>query len=69
MSDQSNPRAFPSAAIDDAYGGMPLRDWFAGQALAANADNPAEWSHRMVAEDCYAYADAMMAERLKGNAI
>lgn len=26
-------RAFPSAAIDPAFGGMELRDWFAGQAL------------------------------------
>lgn len=34
MTDVTNPRAFPSAAIDDAYGGMTLRDWFAGQALA-----------------------------------
>lgn len=30
-----NPRAFPSAAIDDKFGGMTLRDWFAGQLAAA----------------------------------
>jgi hypothetical protein len=37
----SNPRAFPSAAIDDKFGGMTKLEWFAGMALSgllANSD-------------------------------
>lgn len=36
--------AFPSAAINPAFGGMSLRDWLAGQALSgiiANSENVA----------------------------
>lgn len=48
-------------------GGMTLRDWFAGQALvggmAGVAGDPAEF-----AEEAYAIADAMLAEREKGGA-
>lgn len=74
MSDQSNPRAFPSAAIDPAFGGMDLRDWLAGQALAGimgdKGMRPAsteEFSH--LAARLYQLADAMIAERVKGGAI
>lgn len=51
------------------FPGMTLRDWFAGQALAANADNNLDvWSHAEVAADCYAYADAMLLARTKSEA-
>lgn len=55
------------------HDGMTLRDWFAGQALAAvdqeslyygtigNPQNP--WPN--VASDCYRAADAMLTEREK----
>ena len=45
-------------------GGISLRDWFAGQALSGmlvpNKFMPAD-----AAEAAYAYADAMLAERVK----
>lgn len=62
MTDQpENPRAFPSSATDDKYGGMTLRDWFAGQALSS----PAADYHlsTLAARAAYELADAMLAER------
>lgn len=51
------------------FSGMSLRDWFAGQALAGIMAT-SSWDHRPanseqkdIAEDCYALADAMLAER------
>jgi hypothetical protein len=79
MRDSGNPRAFPSAAIDPEFGGMTLRDWFAGQALIALADlisrdarNPNVRRERRTlsdsAEAAYELADAMLAERDRGAA-
>lgn len=73
MSAHDTPRAFPSAAIDDAFGGMPLLDWYAGQALAGMMADPTindqgeDWEGfcETVAGECYDIADAMMAERAK----
>jgi len=56
----------PGDWADVEYPGMSLRDWFAGMALrsmrvggdAINMPGAAEW--------CYAFADAMLAERAKG---
>lgn len=71
-----NPNAFPVNAANlggpGAYEpdpGMTLRDWFAGQALTG-------WMHDglprdrddVVAHECYAMADAMLAERAKAGA-
>lgn len=60
-------RAFPSAAIADEFGGMTLRDWFAGMALSGIlADRPAKGvSYEQAAIWSYAYADAMMAQKDK----
>lgn len=55
-------RAFPSSAIDPAFGGMSLWDWYAGQALAGACANT-EMTYR--AEWAAHAADAMMAEREK----
>ena len=75
MSDEQNPRAFPSIAIDDKCGGMQLRDWFAGQALASvltNAKNVGDipdedrkvaWAG--IAMLVYELADAMLVERAR----
>jgi hypothetical protein len=62
-----NPKAFPLSPLIDpddcgGSGGMDLRDWFAGQALAGCMANPS------IGDDSapkYAYflADAMLAER------
>jgi hypothetical protein len=46
------------------HGGMSLRDWFAGQALAGLSEEPlgintAKWAYEL--------ADAMLAERAKGG--
>lgn len=66
---QRNPKAFPALCSDHSCdeGGMSLRDWFAGQALAgyfayphAQHTNDASPS---VAEYCYRIADAMMETR------
>lgn len=59
-----NPRAFPSSAIADDFGGMSLRDYFAGQAL--NQAVRDVWEHHKpedVAKRCYLFAEAMLAER------
>jgi hypothetical protein len=46
--------------------GMPLRDWFAGQCLAAVAHDRCEYADR-VAERAYRLADAMLSEREKSH--
>jgi hypothetical protein len=59
--------------------GMSLRDWFAGQALAAliakhpplaptTDDGPEFGVPALAARGAYLYADAMLAERQKGGA-
>ena len=61
--------AFPNAGLDaDPASGMTLRDYFAGQALAALLTH--RWvrvnmSDVELAEDCYGRADALLAEREK----
>jgi hypothetical protein len=51
--------------------GMSLRDWFAGQALTGEMatwpDACPEDYAGMIARRCYAIADAMLAEREKGE--
>lgn len=84
MSAPENPRAFPSGAISDAYGGMSLRDHFAGLAMQGwlasygpDCDHPvlkAEDGRCLpdvpanIARCSYAIADAMLAERERGKA-
>jgi hypothetical protein len=71
MSAGATFRAFPSSAIDDAFGGMSLRDWFAGQALSGMTANPTvapTIKNADIASICYSLADAMLAEREKGGA-
>lgn len=70
METPENPRAYPSAAIDDKYGGMRLRDKFAGNALqgiVTSADGGlagwSDFSARAAAKSAYQLADAMLAER------
>jgi len=74
---EHNPPAFPTmgntyfpnttqlcAKQEDT--GMTLRDYFAGQALTQLGyigRNPADYKN--VAECCYGFADAMLAERFK----
>ena len=43
--------------------GMSLRDWLAGQALAAQGNRGSPLA--LIAKECYALADAMIAEREK----
>ena len=53
----------------DAQSGMTLRDWFAGQALMGDhAQNGCALTDEKcadVAANCYAMADAMLAERAR----
>ncbi len=64
----SNDYAFPACVA----AGMTLRDWFAGQALAGELaawteDQDSSYAPSKVAERMYAMADAMIAERQKGQ--
>lgn len=43
--------------------GMSLRDWFAGMALVGYMARPDAQEGMVTAEDCYWYADAMLAVR------
>lgn len=66
-------RAFPSNAIDPEFGGMELRDWFAGTiasglATLFNDKRRDCWNCAMVADWAYDLADAMMAEKEKRSA-
>ena len=73
-------RAFPVPENMGAYGayqineqGMSLRDWFAGHALpsvvaavyAGQVEHKDGLSEQRIAEQAYARADAMLAERAK----
>lgn len=63
-----NPSAFPLAVPPDfqfANGGMTLRDYFAGQALQGQLATGE--AALLVASCAYAIADAMLAERSKGQ--
>lgn len=75
--DENNPPAFPLACPNEfqfAHDGMTLRDWFAGQALAAmdlsrHGVTPGGALTLAAGEAAYAYADALLAARKgQGNA-
>lgn len=70
--DESGP-AFPVAGFSDAYRGMSLREWYAGQALAAKTasgligyeEHAPEFRDELIrrlVRDCFEIADAMLAE-------
>ena len=71
--------AFPAGAYDSTdqcmawQDGMTLRDYFAGQALAgllasyANPGANCAPTSDVAANESYAYADAMLAERERGE--
>lgn len=76
----SKPYDEPAFPLPDAgayqFGGMSLRDWFAGQiaaALSSAADSTGMWTgliddesgYRLVAERSYRMADALLTERSK----
>ncbi len=78
MSAPENPFAFPHHTTDggfDQHHGMTLRDHFAGQALGRLAGNDdtrarASWTENPeadLAKWAYRVADAMLAERAKGQ--
>lgn len=65
-----NPKAFPSGSRYSGDLGMTLRDWFAGQAMAAIIakipfqEFPADWlPYEKTAIGAYDYADAMLEAR------
>jgi hypothetical protein len=58
--------AFPMAVPenwDSIQDGMTLRDYFAGQALVALLSRSDFLRSKIIAENAYAYADAMLEER------
>lgn len=70
MRDPHNPRAFPSNAIDDSFGGMTLADHYAGQALvgilsAIPAEHQKPDKIQPVVDAAWNFSDAMLAERAK----
>jgi hypothetical protein len=69
MIDNSGP-AFPFveglAGYKENKKGMTLRDYFAGQALAGICANPdTSGAYKLIVNEAYAYADAMLVERNK----
>jgi hypothetical protein len=62
-----NPPAFPqSLSAEGPFGGMSLRDYFAGQALAATVIRSAEHETAIQISDwAYNVADAMLLARAK----
>jgi hypothetical protein len=61
----------PAYPGSDGSTGMTLRDYFAGQALGewvrAHIEGSVDdLSKKVIARECYGYADAMIAERSKG---
>ncbi len=70
MSKPDNPPFFPTfvqaGALAQSEGGATLRDWFAGQALAAIADHDS--NPESLAIRAHAIAAAMIAERPKWDA-
>jgi len=77
MSKIENPPAFPHEYWFEPKCGMSLRDWFAGQVVAAivSALTSTQGENHylettdfsMEAADAYQAADAMLAERQKGQ--
>lgn len=66
MSDPNNPRAFPSNAIDDRFGGMRLWDWYAAHVLAGMWANATTFGGaEELASGASAMTDCMLAERAK----
>ena len=70
MNDPTNPRAFPSAAIDDRFGGMGLWDWYAAHALSGllaskTYHNDGAGFEAYIADKVSIIADAMLVERAK----
>ena len=67
--------AFPNKGNDvyderkaHTYDGMSLRDWFAGQVIAAMLlDNRNGLSTSLLAQEAYRQADVMLAERDKAK--
>ena len=61
--------AFPTApeAMNAGSDGMTLRDWFAGQAMAGIVHAHGYPQPNEYASQAYAWADAMLAERAKGQ--
>lgn len=73
MIDDGGP-AFPNTVSTNVFGsettysnsgGMTLRDWFAGQALAMLSDPSFDPTTEIMAKYAYKVADAMLAHRAK----
>lgn len=66
MASNDGGPAHPIVWQDAPYGGMSLRDYFAGQAMVTRLENYSE-SWKELAESAYQIADAMLTEREKGK--
>lgn len=66
--DDTEPfRAFPSSAVNPYFGGMTLRDWFAGQALVGLLAHASSQGARVAPAIAWVIADEMLAERERGG--
>ncbi len=67
MNKDTGGPAFPIPGLqhDEAFNGMTLRDYFAGQAMQGFAASEAEWSDGLygMAKCAYKWADAMLEAR------
>lgn len=55
--------AFPHNPYEGPCGGMSLRDWFAGQALAGTTQKFTPIATGLIAQQAYKIADAMLKAR------
>jgi hypothetical protein len=54
----------PMSPTEYGLGGMTLRDWFAGQALAGMLANPAkDYGYNGAVRDAFGFADALLKAR------
>lgn len=69
MRKETGGAAFPTSpeksVAGAVYGGLSIRDYFAGQALMKFTPVDNETTFKFIAEWCYLMADAMLAERSK----
>jgi hypothetical protein len=60
--------AFPHVGCNTSGGlnvvaeGLTKREWFAGMALVGMLASDSSFSHESIADECFRYADAMLAE-------
>lgn len=60
--DPGGRRAYPSNALDPLYGGMTVREHYAGLAMSAMLSTGAVWDPAALADQSIKVADALISE-------